>query len=108
MTYSVHSKTALESVIIPFFEKHPLFVKREDFSKFSEVVWLMRRKAHKTELGLRKVIELAFSMNQRGKQRKYRLEEILTEPSETVRQTPDAVKIQSEPHGDMRSQAEMT
>ena len=86
MTFSVHSKRDLESVIIPFFEEHPLLVKHADFTKFSEVVHLMRRKAHRTSDGLRRIIELSFSMNQRGKQRKYRLEEVLAEPSETVRQ----------------------
>ena len=108
MTYSVHSKTELESVIIPFFEDHPLLIKQGDFRKFSEVVRLMRRKAHRTSKGLRRIIELAFSMNQRGKQRKYRLEEVLAEPSETVRQAPlFAVKIQSEPYGDMGRATEM-
>jgi hypothetical protein len=108
MTFSVHSKMDLESVIIPFFEEHPLLIKQEDFRTFSEVVRMMRRKAHKTDDGLRAIIELAFSMNQRGKQRKYRIEEVLAEPSETVRQAPlFAVKIQSEPHGDMRRATEM-
>ena len=108
MTYSVHSKRDLVSVIIPFFEKHRLLVKRDDFAKFSEAVRLMTRKAHRTPDGLQKIIELAFSMNQRGKQRRYRLEEVLSEPSETVRQAPlFAVKIQSEPHGDMRRATEM-
>ena len=109
MTYSVHSKRDLESVIIPFFEEHPLLIKRDDFAKFSEAVRLMRRKAHRTSDGLRRIVELAFSMNHRGKQRKYRLEEVLEEPSETARQAPlFAVKVQSEPHGDMGRTAEMT
>jgi hypothetical protein len=108
MTYSVHSKRDLESVIIPFFEEHPLLIKRDDFAKFSEAVRLMLRKAHRTSEGLRRIIELAFSMNQRGKQRKYRLEEVLAEPSETARQAPlFAVKIQSEPYGDIGRATEM-
>ena len=88
MTYSVHKKSDLESVIIPFFERHPLLVKANDFAKFSVVVRSMREKAHRTPEGLRRIIELAFSMNQRGKQRRYQIEEILSEPSETVRQAP--------------------
>ena len=108
MTYSVHRKTELESVIIPFFEKHPLLVKHEDFLKFSEVVKLMSRRIHRNSDGLRRIVELAFSMNQRGKQRKYRIEEVLAEPSETVRQASlFAVKIQSEPYGDMGRATEM-
>ena len=50
-------------------------------------------------------------MNRGGKQRKRTLDEILAGSSETARQAPlllPAGKIQSDPHGDMRSQAEMS
>jgi hypothetical protein len=81
VTYSVHARKDLESVIIPFFERYPLISrKHEDFLKFSEVVRLMQGKAHRTDDGFRRIVELAFSMNQRGKQRKYRLEEVLRNP----------------------------
>ena len=111
VTYSVHSRRDLESVIIPFFERHPLVSKKElDFLKFASVVRMMRRKEHLTDAGFRRIVELAFSMNQHGKQRKYRLEEILAEPSETVRRAPAplGVKIQSDPCGDAGRAAEMT
>jgi LAGLIDADG endonuclease len=111
MTYSVYRRSDLESVIVPFFEGHPLVSrKHEDFVKFSEIVRLMQRAAHRTDEGFRRIVELAFSMNQRGKQRRYHLEEVLAEPSETVRRAPadELVKIQSDPHGDMGRVAEMT
>jgi hypothetical protein len=86
MTFSVYRRRDLGSVIVPFFDRHPLHSrKQEDFLKFREVVRLMEHKAHRTDDGFRKIIELAFSMNQRGKQRRYRIEEVLAEPSETVR-----------------------
>jgi hypothetical protein len=86
LTYSVYRRSDLESVIIPFFERYPLVSeKRHDFDKFREVVGLMQLKAHQSEEGFRRIVKLAFSMNQRGKQRRYRLEEVLAEPSETVR-----------------------
>jgi hypothetical protein len=89
MTYAVYRRSALESVIIPFFERHPMrSKKREDFLKFREIVHLMQEKAHLSEVGFRRIVELAFSMNQRGKQRKYTLEDVLAEPSETVRRAP--------------------
>src|SRR5438876_11219826 len=63
MTYSVYARRDLESVIIPFFEQHPLISrKQEDFIKFSEVVRLMQRKAHQHDTGFRTIVELAFSM----------------------------------------------
>jgi hypothetical protein len=86
MTYSVYRRRDLESVILPFFEQHSLVSrKREDFTKFAEIVRLMQADAHRTEEGFRRIVELAFSMNQRGKQRRYKLEEVLAEPSETAR-----------------------
>ena len=86
MTFAVYRRSDLESVIIPFFSKHPLISsKREDFLKFREIVRRMQKKEHRTDGGFRTIVEIAFSMNQRGKQRRYRLEDVLAEPSETVR-----------------------
>ena len=86
MTCSVYRRRDLESAIVPFFERHSLVSrKREDFAKFAEIVRLMQTDAHRTPEGFRRIVELAFSMNQRGKQRRYRLEEVLAEPSETAR-----------------------
>jgi len=88
LTYSVYG-VDLERVIIPFFDRYPMMSrKHEDYLKFREVVRLMRRKLHRTNDGFRRIVELAFSMNQRGKQRKYRIEDVLAEPSETARRVP--------------------
>ena len=86
LTYSVYRRRDLETAIITYFERHPfLILKRDDFTKFREIVRMMQQELHRTEEGFRRIVELAFSMNQRGKQRRYRLEDILVEPSETVR-----------------------
>jgi len=79
MTYAVSGRQDLEAVIIPFFERHPLnSTKHEDFLKFREIVLAMQRKEHRQEDGFRRIVEQAFSMNQRGKQRRYTLEEVLS------------------------------
>ena len=86
MTYAVSGRRDLESAIIPFFERYPLqSTKQDDFVKFRQVVLAMHSKAHRTDEGFRMIVMLAFSMNKNGKQRKYKLEDILAEPSETVR-----------------------
>lgn len=110
--YTVPGVRALEERILPFFERYPLRVKRGDFELFARIVRSLRRKEHLTCEGLESVIRLAYSMNQAGKQRSRTLEEVLAGSSETVREAhptllSDAM-IQSEPHGDMGSQAEMT
>ncbi len=85
MTLSIQSRRALLSVVIPFFEQYPLFsLKHKDFLKFKEIVLAMERKEHLSAEGFERIVRLAFSMNQRGKQRKYTLEELLAEPSETA------------------------
>jgi hypothetical protein len=89
MTYSVYRREDLESAIVPFFERCPLQTrKQEDFLKFRAVVRLMQVQAHRTDDGFRQIVEIAFSMNMHGKQRRYSLEQVLTEPSETVRRAP--------------------
>ena len=87
MTYSVYSRRMLEKVVIPFFDEHPLVSnKHHDYLKFKEVVLSMQRKEHLTGDGFRRIVEVAFSMNQRGKQREHRKEDLIVEPSETQRQ----------------------
>jgi len=89
MTFVVYRRDDLEAVIIPFFERYQLrSAKREDFIKFARIVRLMQSKAHRNDEGFREIIQIAFSMNARGKQRRYRLEQVLAEPSETVRRAP--------------------
>lgn len=86
MTYSVYRRTDLETAIIPVFERCPLRSrKQEDFLRFREVVRMMQARAHRTDDGFRQIVEIAFSMNKNGKQRRYSLDEVLAEPSETVR-----------------------
>jgi hypothetical protein len=71
---------------------------------------MMLRKEHQTRGGFRRIVELAFSMNQHGKQRRYSFEEVIAEPSETVRRgsAPEPTKIQSDPHSDVGRAAEMS
>ena len=110
LTYSVYRRRDLESTIIAYFERYPFLVlKRTDFEKFSEIVRMMQQGLHREDEGFRRIVEIAFSMNQRGKQRRYRLEDVLAEPSETARRASvERMKIQSDPHGDLGRAAEMT
>jgi hypothetical protein len=86
LTYSVWALSTLEEQVLPFFEKHPLLIKQQDFSTFAEIVRSMRRKEHLEPQGFERLVRLAFSMNANGKQRARTLEYILEGSSETVRQ----------------------
>jgi hypothetical protein len=81
MTYSVYRRIDLVSRIIPFFDARPLISrKQEDFLKFREIVLAMTRNEHRHENGFPRLVQLGFSMNQRGKQRRYAIEDVLRNP----------------------------
>ena len=114
-TYAVDSLRNLEDTVLPFFEDHRLVVKADDFRSFASIVRAMRRKEHLTRDGFERLLRLAYGMNAEGKQRSRDIARILAGSSETARWAPERqgitahrVKIQSDPHGDMGSQAEMT
>jgi hypothetical protein len=86
MTYSVFGLKALQEVIIPFFEQHPLRIKRRDFETFAVIVRAMRTKEHLTSSGFERLVTLAFGMNANGKQRARTLDMILEGSSETKRE----------------------
>jgi len=113
LVYVVRRRVDLLERIIPFFERTPLLSsKQRDFQKFAEVVRAMAQGHHRTESGFSKLLAIALSMNGGGRFRKVRWQELIPshpESSETVRRTGlRARKIQSELHGDMQSQAEMS
>ena len=76
--------------VLPFFERFPLrSEKQQEFLKFAQVVEMMHRKEHLTTDGLKRISEIAFSMNG-AKFRKHRLTNLLQslEPSETICRVP--------------------
>ena len=104
-TYSVENNKTLHERIVPFFNKYQLAVKAEDFKKFSNIVAMMEKKKHLDIEGFKQIVEIAFTMNAQGKNRKYSKEYIyetlleqfstLRKSSETTRQNKqsDAYKI---------------
>lgn len=109
LTSTVHHLRELDEKVIPFFELHPLRVKDRDFATFAQIVRAMRRKEHLEPAGFERLVTLAYGMNAQGKQRSRSLEAVLAGSSETARQAPPIEgKIQSDLHGDMQSQAEMS
>jgi hypothetical protein len=107
--YAVDRRGDLQRTVIPFFRRHPLIVKQSDFELFAEVTSVLNQRLHFTTTGFERAVTLAYAMNARGKQRKRPIETVLAGSSETARQAALrwALKIQSDPHGDMGSEAEM-
>src|ERR1043166_2309536 len=84
MTYSVYRLRDLLDVVIPFFEVNQLrTAKREDFDKFAVIVRMMDRKQHLTSDGLRRIAEIAQTMNHRKPSRFLESSEAIRQPSPT-------------------------
>ena len=86
LTYAVEALRDLEAAIVPFFERYPLVVKRDDFSTFAAIERSMRKKEHLTRSGFERLVRLAYAMNANGKQRARSIEQVLAGSSETARE----------------------
>jgi hypothetical protein len=109
----VRERSALLERVIPFFERSPLLsAKQADVTTFACIVREMALGRHLTDAGFHELLELALSMNGSGRYRKVRWKELvaLQNPQRLYagQGFDEARKIQSELHGDMQSQAEMT
>ena len=91
LTFSVESRRSIKEKIIPHFIQYPLQSRKaEDFLLFRKIVEAMERKEHHDIDMFVHLVNLAFCMNPHGKNRKYRLNDVikdLKESSETTRQT---------------------
>ena len=94
MAFAVESLRDLESAVVPFFEAHPLVVKRDDSSTFADIVRSMRRKEHLTTTGFERLVRRACGMNANGRQRSRRVEQVLAGSSETAREAPTSSESQ--------------
>ena len=89
-TFVVKRHRDLYERVVPFFERFPLrSEKQQEFLKFAQVVQMMHQKEHLSVAGLKRILEIAFSMNG-ARFRKHRLTTLLQslEPSETICQVP--------------------
>jgi hypothetical protein len=82
MRYAVKRRSDLNTLIIPFFEEHPLrTAKQQDFLSFCEVISMMRDDRHLTRDGLRQIAHITETMNRKQRSR-------YLESSEAIRQPP--------------------
>ena len=86
--YVVRDRKDLARKIIPFFDRFKLRTeKRNDFKTFKLVVQMMEDSDHLAVEGFQKIVDLAFSMNAKGRYRRLKKEAILEKltSSETIR-----------------------
>ncbi len=78
LVFSIMSRPILVASVVPFLQSCLEFsARRGDYEKFISIVRLMETGIHRTPQGLAKIVELAYSMNMGGKQRRIPLSDIL-------------------------------
>jgi LAGLIDADG endonuclease len=106
LVFVVRRRSDLLNKVIPFFESHPILSeKRLEFEAFETIVRAMARGEHLTEAGFLRLLAIAEAMNGNGRYRREKWSNRILRGH-----TPDtddaSVKIWSDPHGDVGSQAE--
>jgi hypothetical protein len=94
-TYSVENNKTLHRKIVPFFNKYQLATKAEDFKKFSKIVDMMDKKIHLNVEGFKRIVDIAFTMNAQGKNRKYSkkyIHETLSDQFDTLRKSSETTR----------------
>ena len=77
--FLVDNRRQLSEKVISFFERYKLLAKRRDFELFKKIVQGLEKRKHWTKEGFLELLDLAFQMNQEGKQRHYKKEEIVSQ-----------------------------
>ncbi len=77
LVYLVDNRRQLVEKIIPFFERNKLLGKNEDFLKFKQIIEGLENKKHHEKESFIELIKKCYEMNLCGKQRRYKLNEIL-------------------------------
>ena len=88
----IKNRRDLERKLIPFFKKHPLYSqKQQEFIIFCKALKLIKKSKHLQKDGFHKIVELVFSIP-RLTNKRYSKKILLSEVSETIRQTRQAAK----------------
>jgi LAGLIDADG endonuclease len=110
LVFVVRKREDLLTRVIPFFETQPLVSsKQRDFLTFARIVRSMAQREHLTADGFAALVTAALSMNGGGRYRRVHgrnASGILRDHTPNTGEK-SAVKIWSDLHGDMQSQAEM-
>ena len=75
--FVIRNRNDLLNKIIPFFEKYKFLSKKQKtFNYFKKIIIMMNNQEHLTKSGIRKIIELSYKMNENGKYRKTKKQDL--------------------------------
>ena len=90
LQFRVDNRRQIAEILIPYLKRYKPLVKAGDFEKFAEITEALERGDHKTYETFVPLVKKAFSMNMDGKQRKYRMIDVLRDIHGHLRDyTPD-------------------
>ncbi len=81
LVYKISSRKVIKEKVIPFLDTYMRYgskIKYHNFQVFKEIINALEDGAHKTLQGNLRIVELAYSTNHAGKQRKRPKEEIIS------------------------------
>ena len=84
--YNVWRPPELLELVLPVFERYPLYVKQMDCRRFAIIVRSLSLRRHMRYSSFKRLVRIAYSMNANGKQRSRPIGDVLNGSSETVRQ----------------------
>ncbi len=80
LVFRISARKSIKEKVIPFYEKYMRYAsraKKKNFEVFKEIVNALENGAHRTLEGTLRIVELAYSLNHAGKQRKRSKEEVI-------------------------------
>ncbi len=92
LVYKISSRKLIKERVIPFLETYMRYgsrIKHHNFQVFKEIIEALENNAHKTPEGNLRIVDLAYSTNHAGKQRKRPKEEVINRILRDY--TPDSV-----------------
>ncbi len=78
LVFAVSSRKNLEAQVLPFMRRYMCFSSRRgDIELFEDAMHLFEQGLHRRPAGLATIVEIAYAMNQAGKQRRRPIDEVL-------------------------------
>jgi hypothetical protein len=78
LVYAITSRCAISEKVIPFCDRYMIYSsRRADIRRYKRALQLFELGLHRTQAGLVEVVQLAYSMNHDGKQRRRPLQDVV-------------------------------
>jgi hypothetical protein len=78
LVFAINSRKNISAHVLPFMRRYMGFSsRRDDMALFEDAMYLFERGLHRRPAGLATIVEIAYAMNQEGKQRRRPIDEVL-------------------------------